>query len=389
MTFALSDDQKAVRDLARQIFATTCTKEALDKTEADGGFFSAAAWRALSESGLISMAVDESHGGGGLGLMEQALVLRQAGQHVAPVPVLESAMLAAPAIAQFGPKALRDELLAGLLSGKDIATVALNDSGSRDPELPAVRASAPDGDENTWTLNGDSACVPWWNESMGALVPATDGETTGLWWVTKSAAETSEVRAESQTATDNQPLTALSWRGCPATRVGGDEALKFVVQRAVLGRCAMALGIAKMALELTAEFCRTREQFGAPIGTFQAVSQRAGDMYVDTQVMELALLGAAWSLQSETATEAAASTALWTARYWATEAGHRVVAAAQHLHGGTGFDRDYPVYRCFLRARRLELGLGTARESLARLGDLQASAVNGNASPASGPFHGF
>ena len=139
----------------------------------------------------------------------------------------------------------------------------------------------------------------------------------------------------------------------------------------MIGRCALALGVSKMALRLTSEHCRGREQFGKPIGTFQAVTQRAGDMFIHTQTMELAMLSAAWRLNAEpTAGNLSdeALEALWTARYWATEAGHHVVAAAQHLHGGTGFDRDYPVYRCFLRARRLELGLGTARESLAALG---------------------
>ncbi len=370
MSFSLTDDQKAVRDLVGQIFTATCDKESLDKLEHDGGFFAQAAWDALAESGLAAMAVDERYGGAGLGLVEQCIVLRQAGRHVAPVPLLESSVMAAPTIATFADDAVRSQWLPKLVSGEVILTCALTDANSRDPVRPTTTAKRDDAGQ--WRLSGCKTCVPWPEQAKALLVSGQSTEDVGLWLVERS--DTSMTFAP-QRATDNQPMAEVTLDDTPATFIGGGDALQMLLDRGVLGRCAIAVGVADMALALTAEYCRTREQFGAPIGTFQAVSQRTGDMYVDCQVMELSMMAAAWRLQAAKDGEPAdqeRQRALWTARYWTTEAGHRVVSAAQHLHGGTGFDRDYPLYRCFLRARRLELGLGTARESLATIGDLLA-----------------
>ena len=369
MTFALNDDQKAIRDLARGIFAATCDKDALDKLEAAGGFFSAGAWRALAQAGLAGMAVPEADDGGGLGLIEQCLVLRMVGEHVAPVPVLESAVMAGPAIARFADEATKEQWLPGVLSGEAIGTVALGEPDTRDLGVPTTTVSA-DG-----LLTGTKTCVPWLDEAAALLLSATGPSGPGLWLVEKAALGRENAKISGQTATDGQPLAHVVMSGVPAVKVGGEDALAFVLQRGALGRSAMAHGVAKMALGLTSEFCRQREQFGAPIGTFQAVSQRAGDMYIDTQAIELAVLSAAFQLQARDDGTGGdeADSALLVARYFATEGCHRVVAAAQHLHGGMGFDRDYPLHRCFLRARRLELGLGTARESLARLGAMIAA----------------
>lgn len=371
MTFALDDDQKAIRDLVRQVLTDACSKEKLDAIERDGGFFAGQAWRNLSDAGLIGMLVDEAHGGGGLGVVEGCVLLVQCGAHVAPIPALDTVMLGAPAIARFGDEATRKRWLGGLLTGTTIAACALIDGVGRDALSPQTRAIRSD-DGTGWHLYGERSCVPWPEQADVILVPARDDDGPGLWLIDAQAAG---IARKAQTATNGEPLAHMTLAEVEATRLGGADALKWLVDRTVLGRCALALGVAKMALGLTGEHCRTREQFGAPIGSFQAVTQRAADMYIDVQLMELSLWHAASLLGDEQPGDAdltgmQADAALATARYWATEAGHRVVAAAQHLHGGMGFDRDYPLHRCFLTARRLELGLGTAREALAGLGGL-------------------
>jgi alkylation response protein AidB-like acyl-CoA dehydrogenase len=115
---------------------------------------------------------------------------------------------------------------------------------------------------------------------------------------------------------------------------------------------------------MTAAYTSQRKQFDRPIATFQAVGQRAADAYIDVETIRLSTWQAAWRLASGLpATQAVA-----TAKYWAAEAGHRVVYAAQHLHGGIGFDRDYPLFRHYLHSRWIELMLGSATPSLLRLG---------------------
>ena len=107
---------------------------------------------------------------------------------------------------------------------------------------------------------------------------------------------------------------------------------------------------------MTAEYTKTREQFDRPIATFQAVGQRAADAYIDTEGVRLTAWQAIWRLSEDLP----ATTEVAVAKFWAAEGGQRVVHAAQHLHGGMGVDRDYPLHRYFLWAKWLELSLGGA-----------------------------
>jgi alkylation response protein AidB-like acyl-CoA dehydrogenase len=150
--------------------------------------------------------------------------------------------------------------------------------------------------------------------------------------------------------------------------------LAWIVERATVGACAVELGIAQRQLEMTAEHVVRRKQFGKPIGAFQAVAQRAADMYIDVEALRLVTWQAASWIDDGARSPVEKSTAVATAAYWASEAGARVAAAAQHLHGGIGFDRGYPLYRYFLAAKRLELELGGANRALARLGATLANA---------------
>jgi alkylation response protein AidB-like acyl-CoA dehydrogenase len=128
-------------------------------------------------------------------------------------------------------------------------------------------------------------------------------------------------------------------------------------------------GACAAALDLTAEYTKTRVQFEKPIATFQAVGQRAADAYVDTEAIRLT----AWQAASRLSAGLPAASEVAVAKYWAAEGGQRVVHAAAHLHGGVGVDRDYPLHRYFLLTRHIELTLGGANESLRRLGALLAA----------------
>jgi alkylation response protein AidB-like acyl-CoA dehydrogenase len=109
-------------------------------------------------------------------------------------------------------------------------------------------------------------------------------------------------------------------------------------------------------------------QFERPIASFQAVSQRAADSYINTEAVRLTAWQAAWRLsEGMPAAEQVAS-----AKFWACDGGLQVLHAAQHLHGGVGVDRDYPLHRCFLWGKQIELTLGSTMPTLVRLGGLLA-----------------
>ena len=147
---------------------------------------------------------------------------------------------------------------------------------------------------------------------------------------------------------------------------GGDDVVEWTRLRATALLSAMTAGVCAEALRLTAAYVSERTQFGRVLASFQAVSQRAADAYIDTEAVRLTAWQALWALQLE---RASARADVAVAKYWAAHAGQRVVHAAQHLHGGVGMDRTYPVHRYFLWAKQLELALGGSTSQLLRLAD--------------------
>jgi len=134
----------------------------------------------------------------------------------------------------------------------------------------------------------------------------------------------------------------------------------------------LLLGACAQALALTATYTKERKQFDVPIASFQAVAHRAADAYMDTEAIRLTTWQALWRLSNgEDASDHVA-----VAKFWAAWGGQRVVHAAQHLHGGVGVDRDYPLHRSFLLVKELELQLGGATEQLVELGRLIAAETN-------------
>jgi alkylation response protein AidB-like acyl-CoA dehydrogenase len=144
--------------------------------------------------------------------------------------------------------------------------------------------------------------------------------------------------------------------------------VQWIFEHTTAALCATAAGVCETALRMTAEYTKTREQFDRPIATFQAVGQRAAEAYIDTEAVRLTAWQAAWRLDAGLPATAEVSVA----KFWAADGGQRVVHAAQHLHGGIGVDRDYPLHRYFLWAKHLELTLGGATSQLLRLGSLLA-----------------
>jgi len=368
MDFAFDETQEAIRSLCKDMFSKTVTPESLQALEATGDWIHEEAWQGLVQSELLGLAVAAEDGGAGLGLIELCLVLQQIGRTVAPVPFLSSIMMGALPLSKFGNYDQKQAHLPGLLNGTSFLTTALIDADSRIPMLPATRAEKDGG---TWCLNGEKSCVSGFQRASNILIPAQVGDEIAVFIVPKDKLE-----VQTQYSTNAEPLGYL---GLKDVRVGKDALLgtvedgrtilRWILDRAIVGQCAIKLGIAEKSLFMTAEYTSERKQFGIPVATFQAVSQRAADAYIDVAAMRLTLWRAVWALTEGLDTQKAVAVA----KYWSCAAGHRVAAAAQHLHGGMGFDRDYPLHRYFLWSKHLEFTLGGASAHLEELGRLVAA----------------
>ena len=369
MDFALTEEQEAFAELARQILADGCTKERLIEVEkSDGPRHDGKLWAELANAGLLGIAVPEAEGGAGLGFFELALLVEQVGAHAAPVPLLETLVLGADPIAAFGSDDQKKTYLPEVVSGERIITAALVESLS-EIEAPQTKATAKDGG---YALDGVKTCVPCAQIADLVIVPATIGDDAALFLVDPKAAG---VTIEPVDTTSGQPAARMSLAAVQVSdgdllgsASQGAEILEWMRQRATAAYCSLALGVCSTALRLNADYAKERKQFGSPIATFQAVGQRMADAYVDVEAIRLTSWQAAWRLdEGLDAREAVAK-----AKYWASFGGQRVVHTAVHQHGGMGVDRDYPLHRFFLYEKQLELALGGTSAQLRRLGKMIA-----------------
>jgi alkylation response protein AidB-like acyl-CoA dehydrogenase len=370
MDFSYDDEQQAAIELAGKILREQCTAERQRQLEKGGGpRFDREAWARLAEAGLLGAGVPEEYGGAGLGFLEIAGIAEQVGRTTAPVPFLEASVLGALPLAEFGNAAQRETWLPRLARGEAIVSAALVEPqrAPADPGTSARRAGAG------WLLAGSKICVPAGPLADALLVPAAlEGGGVGMFLV---ETRLPGVAQEPLLTTSRQPESELVLRDVrvPAEAVlggleRGAEIAEWIELRATAALCALAAGVCAEALALTAEYTKARKQFDQPIATFQAVGQRAADAFIDTEAVRLTALQAAWRIHA--GLPAAAQVAV--AKFWAASGGARVVRAAQHLHGGTGVDRDYPLHRYYLYARQLELTLGGGTQQLRKLGRLIA-----------------
>jgi len=362
--FSFSEDQQQVAELARKILAERASHDRQRALERAGTLrFDRELWRELAQAGLVGIALPEAHGGGGLGFLELALVLEEVGRRTAPVPLFETALLGALPVAEFGSAEQKRAILPRVAAGDLLLTAALHEEGEA--------TATPDG--SGWTLRGSKLCVPAGGIAERILVPAaTGGGALGVFLVdpaargvTREAVLTTNSQPDAHFAFDGVRLTAQDTLGDPKA---GARIVAWLEPRAIAGLCAISLGVCEEALRLTAEYAKTRKQFDQPIAMFQAVGHRAANAYIDTEGIRLTSWQACWRLSEGLPAEAAVAVA----KIWAAEAGQRVVHAAQHLHGGVGVDREYPLHRYFLWAKQLELSLGGATRQLLRLGKLLA-----------------
>jgi 3-oxocholest-4-en-26-oyl-CoA dehydrogenase beta subunit len=369
MDFTENENQAELAALAKKIFTERTTAARLAEIESGDDRFDPALWADLAAAGILSAALPESLGGAGLSLLEQCSVLVEAGAAVAPVPYLASIVLGAGAIARFGTEEDQQVYAAPAGRGELILTAALLARGDDLPEPPDARPIASDRKRRAtgdWRLDGTLTAVPFAPLAKLILVPAA-----GRVFLVKPADSGVTIERQHVTSGDSAGYVTLDGVRLSADRVLGDGAAEWLNAAGTVGLCAHQAGVTARALELTAAYARTREQFGKPIGAFQAVAQRLADAYIDTEAIRLTMWQAAWRL----AEGLPAATEIATAKFWAADGGHRVAHTAVHVHGGVGIDLEAETHRYFTAAKQNEFTLGGATAQLLRIGaGLAASA---------------
>jgi len=363
MDFDFSEDQTELSNLAKTIFSDLSTSDRVAEVEKTDQRFDKNLWETLADSGLLGITIPENYGGLGLGMVELSLVLQQQGRKVAPVPLFATSILGSWAISKYGKNSQKEQWLREVSSGNQILT------GAWTPQKNSTKLIT-ENDGNGWRITGEKLAVPACNLSSAVLVPITiDGyqriaiislEKKGL---LNKIVETTNLELQGNLSFDAVELTEED-----LLDEKGEIVFQEVSQRAKIGICALILGCCEEALAMTAQHVSEREQFGRPLSTNQGVALQAADAHIDIDGIRVTQLQAAWQLDEGFECSKAVSSAKW----WASEAGQRVVVTTQHLHGGTGADTTHPIHRYFLWVIQLADTLDGAGKSLNNLGKLIA-----------------
>ena len=367
MDFRFTQEQDEAAALAASILGDRATNERMRAVEQAGDRFDRELWAELGSAGLLGLALPEEYGGAGLDLLEMCRVLVEIGRRVAPVPLAAHGP-AARLVAELGSVDQCRRWLPGAASGTSVLTAAVAEARAFAPERPTTVAT-PDG--AGYRVTGSKAVVPAGADADLVLVPAAT--PTGVVVLLVEPGDPG-VRVTRQRFSDGDSVARLDLDDVPvaADRVLGapdgtaGHRLRHLL---VLAASAHQLGVTEGALRLTSSYARTREQFGRPIGTFQAVSQRLADGYIDVLGQRLTLWQAAWRLQEGLPADQAVAIA----KLWAADAGHALAHTTVHVHGGVGIDLDGEAHRYFTSAKRYEFLYGGATEQALQVGRILAA----------------
>lgn len=372
MDFSFSEDQIAIRELAYKIFTDRATDEFQLGFSRNDDVYDDQLWQTLADQGLLAIAMPESAGGAELGFIETCLILEEQGRRVAPIPLFSSLILGAMPIIEYGTPEQQAQYLSPFAEGKIKLSAAISEIAMPAAIRQGVTAThSGDG----WTLNGSLDCVQDGATADCILVPASDSDGNNSIFlvdisnkgVSTDAQEISLLGPWSAALTLNN--VSVDSGAMLGSQGQGDEIIEWLELHANVAQCAMQTGIAEEAMRRTAAYTCEREQFGVPIGTFQALAMRMADSYIDVEAIRSTYWLAMWRLSEGLPAAAEVRVAKW----WACDAAHRVIHTAQHLHAGIGSDVEYPIHRFFMWAKQLSYSLGNGSHQLDQLGKLLAA----------------
>jgi alkylation response protein AidB-like acyl-CoA dehydrogenase len=367
MDFNLDETQQEIAGLARRILEDRVDHQRLKTIEAGSEWFDRETYAELAKAGLVGIALSEDVGGGGMGLVELGQVLEAQGRTVAPVPLLPT-NAAALAIDAFGSAAQRKAYLPGVCDGSIVLSVALQEYLNDDVLAPNATAT---GSGKSRSVTGTKVMVEYAEQAERILVAAKAGRGVAMLLVDPKGEGVTLVRGETSR---REPVHELHLDNVQAELLGsttnGAEILRFVADRTLGMLCSTQVGVTDRQMRMTAEYTSQREQFGRPIATFQAVTQRLANAYIDVEAIRLCTYSAMWRL----ANGLDASEDLRVAKWFASDGAHHIAHGAQHMHGGAGVDIENPLHRYTLWSKHIECSLGAGTASLRALGKQLATA---------------
>lgn len=358
MDFSRNETQAAVAEAVAGALSTAAPAEELltalpSRSIGDAGF-DTTLWEAFAQSGLLALPLPESLGGDELSLADIAVLLEEVGKAGVVIPAMETLGFGIAPIMALGTPEQQAELLAGMDQGP-ILTAACGEPGFLLTTTPTLTV-------DNGTLSGTVSAVRYAEQARTILVPTTAG-------VVAVSPTATGVELTPTLGSLGVPEYAVRFESTPIQALLGDEdpaaAIETLrrLQRAAM--LASADGLLTGALRLTADYLKGREQFGRPLGAFQAVQQELADVYIVAQNMHNLAQSVNWRISTGlTDGKDRYATDAQIAAWWLASEGPRAVQLLHHLHGGVGVDITYPMFRYASAVKDLARLVGGAQAQL-------------------------
>ena len=363
MYFDLTDEQQAIKSTAHDFLASRFKSERLREIAAGDDGFDPSGWKEMADLGWTGLALPEQWGGQGLGIVELAILFEEMGYALAPSPLFSSTLVGL-VLALCGSDDQRERYLRPLALGETRAAPAFWDAGS--PALVGEFTLPAEADGDGIVLNGEKVLVPDAASADFFLVATADGRRHVV------PADAEDVAVVPETSLDlTRRFSSVRFDG---VRVAAAETLPAqaadyfqVFYRVCVMLAAESTGVAQRALDFSVEYAKDRQQFGRPIGAYQAVSHRCAQMLLETENSRSAVYGAAWAADAEPESLPLAASM---AKAYAGDAGWRVPDAAIQVHGGIGFTWEHDLHFFLKRGRSNAAIFGDSRWHRERVADM-------------------
>jgi alkylation response protein AidB-like acyl-CoA dehydrogenase len=364
MDFSLNSEQQALVDSVVRFCARDygLARRREGMTTAEG--ISRAQWAAFAELGWLGAGLDEARGGFGGGALENALIMEQAGRALVVEPLISCAIIALQTLATLPPSAKRDELIASIVAGETIVTLAHGEAAARgDRSWCATTAHRVGSD---WQLTGTK------NQVLGAaaadklLVTAKTSGGLALFLLDRDSngVQRHDYRLLDNHRASDVVLSAANGGEPLALGQAASDALDAGLDHGLIGLCAEAVGIMDFAITLTRDYLMTRRQFGVTLNNFQTLQHRMADMLVEMELSRSILYAALSVIDGEASSRKKAVSAM---KAIVSSAAMFVGRNAVQLHGGIGITEDCVVSHLYRRLFTISRLFGDEETHLLRM----------------------
>ena len=368
MHLEFTEDQDALRASVREVLAKECPP-AVARERAEKGSPAIALWSRAVDLGWPALTLPEDYGGLGLGAVEATVVAEELGRSVAPIPWLATTTQYAAVVRATAEPAQLEALLPAVADGRVVGTLAVAEDGVR--ALPAQCATTAEPTATGWRLRGTKSWV--WEASLADEVAVVARTDEGLRVFVVPARALDITPAATVDATREWATVRLDDVEVEVERALGTagrddtDRIRSTLQEATTAVASEMVGTCAALFELTVSYVSTREQFGVPVGSFQAVKHKLADSYVALERARAAAYFAAATLAED---DSRRDAAVSMAKVAAGDCQRRVVQDAIQCFGGIGYTWESDVHLYAKRAKAGDAVFGTAREhrrALARL----------------------